>query len=90
MASVPTKEQQEPLDFVLDNFRVITGEGLCKPEQSDRPGFVIAPNQEDDTASQYRNRQQESDPCGRCIGILYERDWQDAEKFRQFSWKVEA
>src|SRR5437879_11530082 len=43
-----------------------TGEGLRKTERSDRPGFVVAPNEEHDTAQQHGSWQHEPGPEKRC------------------------
>ncbi|TKS61509.1 MAG: hypothetical protein EWM73_02950 [Nitrospira sp.] len=40
----------------------MTGEGLHKAARSDRPGFVVAPDQENDTAQQHGSRQQKPGP----------------------------
>lgn len=40
----------------------MTGKCLRKTERSEWPGFVIAPDQENDTAQQHGSRQQEPGP----------------------------
>ena len=62
------------------------GKGLRKTERSDRPGFVVAPNQEDDTAQQHGSRQQEPSPEQRRqirglaqLGTTYQQDKEPGE-----------
>ena len=51
MPTVNDKSQNLSIDLVLDNFRVTAGEGLNKTERSDRPRFMIAPDQREMTAA---------------------------------------
>jgi hypothetical protein len=64
----------------------MTGEGLRKTERSNRPGFVVAPNEEDDTAQQHGNWQHEPGPEKRCqrqclaqLGTTHQQDKEPGE-----------
>ena len=83
---MPAKNSKSLYDLVLDDLRVMTGEGLRKTERSDQPGFVVAPNQAGDTAQQHGSRQQEPVPEQRCqmqglaqLGTTYQQDKESGE-----------
>jgi hypothetical protein len=53
---------KHPIEFMLNNFRVLPGEGLEKGQGPDRPGLMVTPYQEIRSNDRESTRQNEPDP----------------------------
>lgn len=63
----PSRGGKHAVEFMLENFRVLSGEGLHKGQGANRPGLVVTPDQQIGSDHTEGTRQNQASPGGQRV-----------------------